>query len=72
MWNRRKRVTGRGDAFKSTINEAKQKEQEKLEIKDFKEAEDNESKEKEVILTPISDEETGKEKEPQKEEQIKV
>ncbi|XP_011143365.1 cilia- and flagella-associated protein 251 isoform X3 [Harpegnathos saltator] len=53
------------------INEAKQKEQEKLEIKDLKEAENKELKEeKEVILTPISDEEIGKEKELEKEEQI--
>lgn len=55
------------------INEAKQKEQEKLEIKDLKEIENKESKEeKEVILTPISDDEIDKEKESQKEEEIKV
>lgn len=54
------------------INEAKQKEQEKLEIKDIKETENKELKEKEMILTSISDEETGKEKEVQEEEQNKV
>ncbi|XP_029676858.1 DNA ligase 1-like isoform X1 [Formica exsecta] len=59
------------------INEAKQKEQEKPEIKDktAKETENKELKEKEkkeVILTPISDEEIGKTKEIDKEEQNKV
>lgn len=59
------------------INEAKQKEQEKPEIKDktVKETENKELKEKEkkeVILTPISDGEIGKAKEMDKEEQNKV
>lgn len=59
------------------INVAKQKEQEKLEVKDktAKETENKELKEKgkkEVVLTSISDEEIGKAKESQKEEQSKV
>lgn len=59
------------------INEAKQKEQEKPEVKDktAKETENKELKEKEkkeVILTSISDEEITKAEEPQKEEQGKV
>ncbi|GAB1859095.1 hypothetical protein CAJAP_00089 [Camponotus japonicus] len=59
------------------INEAKQKEQEKPEIKDkiAKETENKELKEKEkkeVILTPISDAEIDKPKEVDKEEQNKV
>ncbi|XP_011707562.1 PREDICTED: DNA ligase 1-like [Wasmannia auropunctata] len=59
------------------INEAKQKEQEKPEVKDkiAKETENKELKEKEkkeVILTSISDEEIGKAKEPPKEEQSKI
>lgn len=59
------------------INEAKQKEQEKPEIKDkiAKETENKELKEKEkkeVILTPISDIEIDKAKEIDKEEQNKV
>lgn len=59
------------------INEAKQKEQEKPEIKDktAKETENKELKEKEkkeIILKPVSDEETDKAKEAQKEEQNKV
>ncbi|XP_029168863.1 DNA ligase 1-like [Nylanderia fulva] len=59
------------------INEAKQKEQEKPEIKDktAKETENKELKEKEkkeVILTPISDVEIDKAKELDKEEQNKV
>ncbi|XP_020290224.1 DNA ligase 1-like isoform X2 [Pseudomyrmex gracilis] len=59
------------------INEAKQKEQEKPEIKDkiAKETENKELKEKEkkeVILTSISDEKTEKGKVQQKDEQNKV
>lgn len=59
------------------INEAKQKEQEKPEVKDkiAKETENKELKEKEkkeVILTSISDEGIDKAKEPQKEEPSKV
>lgn len=58
------------------INE-KQKEQDKLEVKDktAKETENKELKEKEkkeVILTSISDDGISKAKEPQKEEQSKV
>ncbi|XP_071579293.1 uncharacterized protein [Temnothorax nylanderi] len=59
------------------INEAKQKEQDKPEVKDkiAKETENKELKEKEkkeVILTSSSDEEIAEAKEPQKEEQSKV
>lgn len=59
------------------INEAKQKEQDKPEVKDktAKETENKELKEKEkkeVILTSISNKEIGKVKESQKEEQSKV